>query len=62
MKRFFVIGGFVLLFAFTLFFQAGVQQVNLKTHSTQIGLNNEGYFSPIQVEGKEILQQVNIHS
>lgn len=55
MKRLSVIGRLVLLFAFALVFQARAQHVNLKTRSTQIGINNEGYFSSIQVEGKDIL-------
>ncbi len=49
MKRLSVIGRLVLLFAFALVFQARAQHVNLKTRSTQIGINNEGYFSSILV-------------
>lgn len=45
----------VLLFVCTLVFEAGAQNINLKTRSTQIGIDNTGYFSSIQVEGKNIL-------
>ena len=55
MKQLSLIGRIVLLFVFVQVFQAGAQNVNLKTRSTQIGINNEGYFSSIQVEGKDIL-------
>lgn len=55
MKRLSLIGKIVLLFAFTLAFHAGAQNVNLKTRSTQIGIDNTGYFSSIRVEGKDIL-------
>ncbi|KKB52695.1 hypothetical protein HMPREF1212_00851 [Parabacteroides sp. HGS0025] len=55
MKRLSLIGKIVLLFAFTLAFHAGAQNVNLKTRSTQIGIDNTGHFSSIRVEGKDIL-------
>ena len=55
MKQLSLIGRIVLLFVFVQVFQAEAQNVNLKTRSTQIGINNEGYFSSIQVEGKDIL-------
>ena len=55
MKRLSLIGKIVLLFAFTLAFHAGAQNTNLKTRSTQIGIDNTGYFSSIRVEGKDIL-------
>lgn len=55
MKRLSLIGKIVLLFAFTLAFHAGAQNVNLKTRSIQIGIDNTGYFSSIRVEGKDIL-------
>lgn len=57
MKQLSSIGKIVLLFAFMLVFTAGAQNVNLKTRSTQIGIDNEGYFSSIQVEGKDILHK-----
>lgn len=57
MKQLSSIGKIVLLFAFMLAFTAGAQNVNLKTRSTQIGIDNEGYFSSIQVEGKDILHK-----
>lgn len=55
MKRLSLIGKIVLLFAFTLAFHAGAQNTNLKTRSTQIGIDNTGHFSSIRVEGKDIL-------
>lgn len=55
MKRLSLIGKIVLLFAFTLAFHAGAQNTNLKTRSTQIGIDNTGHFSSILVEGKDIL-------
>ena len=55
MKHISLIGRIVLLFTFAFVFQAGAQIVNLKTRSTQIGIDNNGYFSSIQVEGKDIL-------
>lgn len=55
MKQLSLIGRLVLLVLFTLAFEAGAQGVQLKTRSTQVGINNEGYFSSIEVEGKEIL-------
>lgn len=57
MKQLSSIGKIVLLFAFMLAFRAGAQNVNLKTRSTQIEIDSEGYFSSIQVEGKEILHK-----
>ena len=51
MKHISLIGRIVLLFTFAFVFQAGAQIVNLKTRSTQIGIDNNGYFSSIQVEG-----------
>ena len=55
MKHLSLIGRIVLLFTFAFVFQAGAQNVNLKTRSTQIGIDNNGYFSSIQIEGKDIL-------
>ena len=55
MKHLSLVGRIVLLFTFAFVFQAGAQDVNLKTRSTQIGIDNNGYFSSIQVEGKDIL-------
>ncbi|MDD2954593.1 MAG: hypothetical protein PHC95_15820, partial [Parabacteroides sp.] len=55
MKQHTLIGRIILLFTVMLAFQAGAQNVNLNTRSTQIEINNEGYFSSIRVEGKEIL-------
>lgn len=55
MKRLSLIGKIVLLFAFTQAFHAGAQNTNLKTRSTQIGIDNTGHFSSILVEGKDIL-------
>lgn len=55
MKRLSLIGKIMLLFAFMLAFRAGAQNTNLKTRSTQIGIDNTGHFSSIQVEGKDIL-------
>lgn len=55
MKRLSLIGKIVLLFAFTLAFHAGAQNTNLKTRSTQIGIDNTGHFLSIRVEGKDIL-------
>lgn len=55
MKRLSLIGKIVLLFAFALALRTEAQNVNLKNQTTQIEVNNEGYFSSIQVEGKDIL-------
>lgn len=55
MKRLSLIGKIVMLLAFMLAFHAGAQNVNLKTRSTQIGIDNTGYFSSIRVEDKDIL-------
>lgn len=57
MKQFFFLGRLVLLLIFVSVFQGRAQEVYLKTRSTQIGIDKEGHFSSIQVEGKEILQQ-----
>lgn len=56
MKRLSLISKIVLLFTFTLSFHARAQNVNLKARSTQIGIDNTGYFSSIRVEGKDILR------
>lgn len=39
-----------------LVLQASAQEVNWKTRSTRMTIGSEGYFSSIQVEGKEIVQ------
>lgn len=41
---------------FLLAMQANAQEVSLKTRSTRIAVDGSGYFSSIEVEGKEILQ------
>lgn len=55
-KRISSISFLVALFAFALTLKAEAQGVSLKTRSTQISIDNEGYYSSVKVDGNEILR------
>ena len=57
MKHFVYLNKIILFLVLAFVQQINAQQINWKTRSTQISIDNEGYFASVLVEGKDILHK-----